>query len=249
MAIQDTKLNGQMILGYVLVGWMQPDCRLCPNDVDAVTVFKNTQELKAFHSSFESELCALLRQSDSVNFAHAHGCSFSFLDMLCQPHASLPIQGKVNKKTETQVVLCGTLHEFPRATWLLLIRVACASVGYGLGSFNSVADIDMPTHLARPDCRPCPNDDDGMAVVGEAKLLVARVTPITQPDCRLCPNDDDALAAAVSEEKLAFMHGAFEKAVYQKLKNSGSANFANVHDCNLRFVHNAAGSKQEIAQA
>ena len=256
MAVKETKLNGQMILGYVQVGWMQPDCRLCPNDDDAVAAFKSTQELKAFHSSFESEFCALLRQSDSANFAHAHGCSFSFLDMPGQPHVSLPIQGKVNKNTEAQVLFRGTLHELSDSDMTLVdqsvvlaYNEAFASVGYGLGSFHSVADIDMPTHLAQPDCRLCPNDDDVMAVVSEAKLLVARVTPITQPDCRLCPNDDDALAAAVSEEKLAFMHGAFEKAVCQKLKNSGSANFANVHDCNFRFVHNEAGSKQEMAQA
>ena len=177
MAIQDTKLNGQMILGYVLVGWMQPDCRLCPNDVDAVTVFKNTQELKAFHSSFESECCALLRQSGSANFAHAHACSFSFLDVAGQSHVSLPIQGKPSKNTEAQVILRGTLHEFSEHDMKLVdqsIIAACdeafSSVGYSLGAFTTVADIDMPAHLEQPDCRLCPNDDDAM-VVSDAKLL------------------------------------------------------------------------------
>jgi hypothetical protein len=252
MALNDT--NGQMILGYVQVGWTQPDCRLCPNDDDIVAAFKNTQKLTAFHSSFEDEFCAFLRQSGSANFAHAHACSFSFLDMPGQPHVSLPIHSKLTKNTEAQVVFRGTLHELSESDMKLVdqsvisaYNEAFSSVGYGLGNFHSVADIDMPSHLAQPDCRLCPNDDDVMAV-SEAKLLVARVTPITQPDCRLCPNDDDALAAAVSDEKLALLHGAFEKALCQKLKNSDSANFANVHDCGFRFVHNT-GSKQEIAQA
>ncbi|GAX09991.1 hypothetical protein FisN_11Lh016 [Fistulifera solaris] len=254
MVLKGTKLNGQMILGYVQVGWTQPDCRLCPNDDDVVAAFKSTQELKAFHVSFEDEFCALLRQSGSANFAHAHACSFSFLDMPGQPHVSLPMQDKLSKNTEAQVIFRGTLHELSESDMnlvdqsvVLAYNEAFSSVGYGLGNFNSVADIDMPNHLAQPDCRLCPNDDDVMAI-SETKLLVARVTPIMQPDCRLCPNDDDALKATVSDEKLAFMHGAFEKALCQKLKNSGSANFANVHDCNFRFVHNAE-SKQDIAQA
>ncbi|GAX17040.1 hypothetical protein FisN_5Hu424 [Fistulifera solaris] len=254
MAVKDTKRNGQMVLGFVQVGWMQPDCRLCPNDDDVVAAFKNTQDLKAIHSTFESEFCSLLRESGSANFAHAHACSFSFLDVAGQSHVSLPIQGKPSKNTEAQVILRGALHDFSEKDMTVVdesiiaaYNEAFSSVGYSLGAFSTVADIDLPAHLEQPDCRLCPNDDDAL-VVSEAKLLVARVTPVTQPDCRLCPNDDDSFTVAVSPEKLAFLHSAFEKSFCQKLKNSGLANFVNVHGCNVRFVHNA-DAKQKVAPA
>ncbi|GAX28668.1 hypothetical protein FisN_33Hu058 [Fistulifera solaris] len=179
------------------VGLNQPDCRLCPNDDDKMalkdtngqvilSVMFRTQKLTAFHSSFENTLCGFLRESGSTNFAHAHVCSFSFLDMPGQPRVSWPIQNKLTENTDAQVAFRGTLHELSESDMTLVdqsvisaYNEAFLSVGYGLGSLHTVADMDMPSHLAQPDCRLCPNDDDVMAV-GEAKSLIVSL-PLRSP--------------------------------------------------------------------
>jgi hypothetical protein len=62
-----------------------------------------------------------------------------------------------------------------------------STVGFGLSSFESAADLDFPVG---PDCRLSPPDDEG-----GTEMAVAHVTPIGwMPNCHLCPPDDDVAA-------------------------------------------------------
>ena len=229
--------EGQMFLGQVKVSW-DPRCRLCPPD----TTIKNLGDV---HAAFEKDFCAGLRQSGSMNLAHARDCTFSFLDTTAQNEENIPIQsgeGK-NKKTETQLTLQGTLHSFSETDMEILDEAVVAafndafySAGYSLGSFVSTADLDIPSKVSwDPTCRLCPPDAD---IAGDAKLIIATATPLGwDPSCRLCPPEDGAMIANLSDAKLAFLHKAFENTLCTKLQKSGSANFANVHDCSFRFVY------------
>jgi hypothetical protein len=82
-------------------------------------------------------------------------------------------------------------------------------------------------------------------------LIAAKAVPSSGLGwrCRLCHNDDavatvagsslrasSTTGAAPSAQKLASLHEAFEKTFCNKLSMSGSANFANVHQCSFRFV-------------
>jgi hypothetical protein len=63
------------------------------------------------------------------------------------------------------------------------------------------------------------------------------------------PADDNAITSGnLSDSKLAFLHGAFEKAFCSKLQRSGSDNFANVSDCSFRFVYDPVSFADIVAQ-
>ena len=65
----------------------------------------------------------------------------------------------------------------------------------------------------------------------------------------MCQPDDDAPATVVlSDSELAFMHEAFEKSFCTKLRNSGLANFANVHDCSFSFAQTPVGATETAQQ-
>ena len=238
-----SKAQGRMFLGQAKVSW-DPTCRLCPPEADASV-------LGGIHAAFEQMFCSSLRQSGSSNLAYAHDCTFSFLDMPGQAGENLPIQSiSEDKKTETQVTLHGTLHDFSEKDMEIIDEAilsayndAFASAGYSLGSLVSTADLDLPSKLSwDPTCRLCP------PAAEKAKLVISTTTPLGwdpyfrpaagslgwDPTCRLCPPAEDA---ELSDAKLAFLQSAFEKTLCTKLQKSGSANFANVHNCSFRFVY------------
>ena len=232
-----SNMEGQMFLGEVKVSW-DPTCRLCPPD----TTIKNLGDV---HAAFEKDFCAGLRQSGSKNLAHARDCTFSFLDTTGHNEENIPIQSEEgkNKKTETQLTLQGTLHSFSEKDLEILDEAVIAafddafySAGYSLGSFVSNADLDIPSKVSwDPTCRLCPPDAD---IAGDAKLIMSTAAPLGwDPTCRLCPPEDGAMVANLSDAKLGFLHKAFENTLCTKLQKSGSANFANVHDCIFRFVY------------
>jgi hypothetical protein len=237
--VASSNTEGQMFLGQVKVSW-DPYCRLCPPEVDAT--IKNLGDV---HAAFEKEFCAGLRQSGSKNLAHARDCTLSFLDTTGQNEENMPIQSKEGKgrKTETQLTLQGTLHNFSEKDMEILDEAvigayndAFSSAGYSLGSFVSTADLDIPSKVSwDPYCRLCPPDAD---MAGDAKLIISTAAPLGwDPYCRLCPPEEGAMVADLSDAKLAFLHTAFENTLCTKLQKSGSANFANVHDCSFRFVY------------
>jgi hypothetical protein len=107
---------------------------------------------------------------------------------------------RIGHKAEAQVMLHGSLHDFSEKDYELIDQSIVAAykqassttAGFGLNSFEIVADLDIPASGWMPDCRFCPPDDDA-TMANAAKLVVARVTPVGfSPDCHFCPPDDDA---------------------------------------------------------
>lgn len=248
MALKEGASEGQLVLARLQVG-ISPECRWCPPDDDARS-FKSAADVADVHKTFETAFCAKLRASGSANMISAHTCSLSFLDMPGQPVDSVPIESG-DSFNEAQITLEGTLHDLRDADFAIIdqsviaaYNEAFSSAGFGLGSFESVADLEMPVGIS-PECRWCPPDDDMVTATSTATLVLARVAPLgISPECRWCPPDDDAVTTAtvgaIEDSKLAFMHEAFEKAFCSKLGNSGSANLANVNKCSFRFVYSPA---------
>jgi len=245
--LKSRDMGGLLVLATARVGW-KPDCRFCPPDDDA----NLSIDLGELHSTFEEAFCSALRHSGLPNLANARDCSFSFLDMPGQPDHNLPIHSKENiqagNTNEAQILLHGMPYEMTEKEYALIdssivdaYNEAFSSARFHMRAFETVADLDMTVGWM-PDCRFCPPDDDATTVTaGASKLVVARVTPVGwMPDCRFCPPDDDAVVASekpLSNAKLAFLHKSFEKSFCQKLRNSGSNKFAELADCNFRFVY------------
>jgi hypothetical protein len=194
----------------------------------------------------------MLRASGSDNLKAVSECYLSFLTTGAEG-SSLPIKtdkGCGMKQMEGNVMMRGILHDFSYDDIALINKSvqeayndAFSTVGYSLGSFEAVNYLDVFAGCWWPgctsECRLCPNDDD-MASLGEAKLIVAKMAP-------LCPNDNVG-PPAVNKAKLEFIHEAFEKALCAKLANSGSANFANVQGCSFSMVTDPFSSAETIQQ-
>lgn len=202
-------------------------------------------EVGDIHVDFEKKLCEKIQDSGLANFANAKDCSFSFLEKPGAISTRVPVENAYDslngQKTDSQVSLIGLLRA-PSEDEFELIETAVveshndafAHTGYTLGAFDTVSSLAVGTKWWVPDCGEC-NMDDAVT------LIFSSVSPIS--------DEDDSRVGKMSD--LAFAHESFEKATCTKLRNSGFANFASVHDCKFRFVYNAGGeaADERTAQA
>jgi hypothetical protein len=263
--------NGQSELILVGVDWYNSP----KGDEHHPAVLPNIAQL---HTAFEVFFCSQLRTSGSANLVDAKDCSFSFVEKpgnsgvtekLSPVESAYAVASSAIKETmtEAQIIMTGLLHDFSDADRELINQSilaahseAFASTDYSLKSFNMEGDVDFRYFpFDWPRCRICKNNTATDTVVTLiTAVAVAAVDHkndggLGQPaKCRLC-KDDDALATAAaggaSVKKLASMHEAFEKSICTKLNTSGSANFANAHDCSFRFVARPHVASQVVAIA
>jgi hypothetical protein len=156
---------------------------------------------------------------------------------------SIPVRSSVEQacsndmQMEAQVMVHGTLHDFTEEDIALIntsvesaYNDAFSSAGFSIGKFETVGEMDVPgVSQFPPICELCPDDDRAFMAGGITKLLSSRIAPLCLKGGNGSTVSDDA--------RLAFMLEAFEKSFCSKLRNSGSANFANVQDCTFRMVN------------
>jgi hypothetical protein len=216
---------------------------------DAVASLRmKTTNFEDIHKQFEDNFCGLLRVSSSANLVNARDCSLSFLDtpgesdLVPSESAYASTNGDA---TEAQVIIHGTLDDFTEKEFALInpsiesaYNEAYTKAGYTINDFEAKTVIDMPT-----GCRSCSRGKDAM-MLNASKMIFARI----QLGCQDCNPDDSSIDVVLKDSQIALMHQAFERSFCTKLKNSGLANFANIHDCSFRFVYNPVGQAESAQQ-
>ena len=188
--------------------------------VESVPALGTSIDLGHLHKTFEKTFCGELRASGYSAFANAKGCSVSFLTAPGQDIESLPIAEIPS--SEAQLIFLGNLRDFSEEDMYLIDQKVKAA-------FN---DAFMGTGLSLQDIRSV----FSFGIARGAEMVLAEI---------VLPTADDG--EDVSDDELALMHDAFEKAFCHQLANSGSANFANVHGCSFRFAHKPTAADTGMA--
>jgi hypothetical protein len=195
------------------------------------------------YMAFEASFCSTLRSSGLTNLVNVKECSFSFVEKPGSSTNTSPVDSPYassannqGAKMEAHITMMGLLHDFSNADRDLINQSILSahskvfsSTGYSLKSFNVVSDVDVPP-LAGDDYKDSRDAGCIFLCTSNGDAAVTLISAIA-----VAANDSEVANDHASFGQL-YMHEAFEKSFCTKLQISGSANFANVHDCSFRFV-------------